>query len=109
MHQDQVTVLPSSDTTKVLGESNEVHDWACAKRTPVQGVYIRERISASQGHLGFDEKQVKRQIEDRANSGGIKDSREVEKAKETTNLKHDGLGRFCGPLTVRSGRYKIRG
>lgn len=47
----------------------------------------------SQGHLGFNETMVRRQIEMRQESGAIDgdDKREVAYADETAHLKHDGL------------------
>jgi GMP synthase-like glutamine amidotransferase len=65
--------------------------WARTDHTPVQGVYIRERLFTSQGHLRFDRKMVKRQIELRLESGGIESQSEAEEAKETAHLEHDRL------------------
>ena len=53
-------------------------------------VYIRDRLFTTQGHLGFDEKMVHRQIEMRQESGGIKDDEHAAEAKETAHLEHDG-------------------
>ena len=93
MHQDQVTSQPSSSTTDLLTKGQNVHVWASTSHTEIQGLYIRDRLFTSQGHLGFDEKMVHRQIEMRMESGGIsgKEEERAEEAKETAHLKHDGI------------------
>ncbi|KAF7509249.1 hypothetical protein GJ744_008143 [Endocarpon pusillum] len=88
MHQDQVTSVPSTSTTNLLSQGQKVHVWAS---TPIQGLYIRDRLFTSQGHSGFDEKMVYRQIEMREENGGIKDNEHAAEAKETGHLKHDGV------------------
>lgn len=55
----------------------------------MQGVYLRDRLFTSQGHLGFDEKMVRRQIDMRVESGSVEEE-EGEVAKETAALEHDG-------------------
>ncbi|EME83225.1 uncharacterized protein MYCFIDRAFT_65618 [Pseudocercospora fijiensis CIRAD86] len=92
MHQDQVTTVPSSETSDLLGKDQRVHIWASTKHTKIQGLYIRDRLFTSQGHLGFDEKMVRRQIELRQKSGAIdeNDAAEVQDAEETAHLEHDG-------------------
>ncbi|CAK1357704.1 putative glutamine amidotransferase-like protein [Cercospora beticola] len=92
MHQDQVTSVPSHETTKLLRKGQNVHVWASTEHTKIQGLYIRDRLFSSQGHLGLDAKMVKRQVELRIKSGAIKDKdrREVEYANETAHLEHDG-------------------
>lgn len=92
MHQDQVTTLPSSETTDLLDASTKVHIWASTSLTKIQGVYIRDRLFTSQGHLGFDEKMVRRQVEMRQKSGSIDedDREEVDYAMETAHMQHDG-------------------
>ncbi|KAI5356633.1 putative glutamine amidotransferase domain containing protein ChyE [Septoria linicola] len=92
MHQDQVTTVPSSKTTALLRPDQNVHVWASTEHTKIQGLYIRDRLFSSQGHLGFDETMVKRQVELRIKSGAIKekDREEVEYANETAHLEHDG-------------------
>ena len=91
MHQDQVTSTPSPQTSDLLTENDEeVEVWASTIHTPVQGLYMRERLFTSQGHLGFDEAMVQRQIEMRVDAGGITDT-DGEKGKETAHLKHDGI------------------
>ena len=92
MHQDQVTTVPTHETAGgLLGPGAKVHVWASSDHTEVQGLYIRDRLFTSQGHLGFDEKMVHRQIEMRQANGGISDEKHAAEAKETAHLKHDGL------------------
>ncbi|PNS21653.1 hypothetical protein CAC42_1507 [Sphaceloma murrayae] len=93
MHQDQVTTIPDAESSDgLLKEGQKVHVWASSGHTEVQGLYIRDRLFSSQGHLGFDEKMVRRQIELRQESGGITegDREEVDEAGEKAHLKHDG-------------------
>lgn len=90
MHQDFVVNAPSHKTTNLLKDTTKVHVWGSSEHTAVQGVYIKDRMFTSQGHLGFDEEMVKRQIELRVESGGIKDLDHAEAAKETAALEHDG-------------------
>lgn len=93
MHQDQVTTIPTRNSAKdLLKQGQKVHVWASSGHTEVQGLYIRDRLFSSQGHLGFDEKMVHRQIEMRQKSGGITedDAEEVTEAAEKAHLKHDG-------------------
>ena len=91
MHQDQVVDVPSIKTTPLLSEDMKIHVWGSTKPTPIQGVYLREKLFTSQGHLGFDEGMVRRQVQDRLDSGGITDSEEAEVALETAHMEHDGL------------------
>jgi GMP synthase-like glutamine amidotransferase len=92
MHQDHVTTVPDHESSQgLLKEDTKVHVWASTEHTEIQGLYIRDRLFSSQGHLGFDEKMVHRQIEMREESGGIKDSEHAAEAKETAHLKHDGV------------------
>jgi len=92
MHQDQVTTIPSHATTALLRPDDAVRVWASTPHTPVQGLYLRDRLFTSQGHLGFDEKMVRRQIELRQEAGAIgeRDAREVREAGEKAHLEHDG-------------------
>jgi GMP synthase-like glutamine amidotransferase len=90
MHQDQVITVPSHFTTSLLTPDDKVEVWANSEHTKVQGLYIRERLFTSQGHLGFDENMVHRQIQTRVESGGIKDENQAGEAKETAHMKHDG-------------------
>lgn len=92
MHQDQVTSKPSAETSELL-KDEKVHVWASSEHTEIQGLYIRDRLFTSQGHLGFDEKMVHTQIEMREESGGIKgkEQERAAEAKEKAHLEHDGL------------------
>ncbi|KAL8684660.1 MAG: hypothetical protein Q9224_006205, partial [Gallowayella concinna] len=96
MHQDHVLHPPSSATTSLLPEQNDrdIHVWCSSETTEVQGVYIRERLFTTQGHLGFDEDMVHRQVEMRIESGSIdkeKDREELDKAQYTAEWEHDGV------------------
>jgi len=93
MHQDQVTSVPSSSTTDLLSPETKVHVWASTPHTGIQGLYIRDRLFSSQGHLELDEDMVHRQIEMRQESSGIDDGDGdvAAEAKERAHLKHDGL------------------
>ena len=91
MHQDHVTVVPSTNTTLLLKPDNKVYIWGQTEHTTVQGIYIRDRLFTSQGHLGFDEKIVKRQVDLRIENGGIHNTKFAEERKETAELEHDGI------------------
>lgn len=91
MHQDQVTTVPSTETTDLLKGGQKVHVWASTEHTKIQGLYLRDRLFTSQGHLGFDEKMVHRQIEMRQDAGSVKDDEHAQEAKETAHMKHDGV------------------
>ncbi|GAB7363058.1 hypothetical protein MBLNU230_g3351t1 [Neophaeotheca triangularis] len=90
MHQDYVVHAPTSGTSDLINEDQEVHIWGSSEHTEVQGIYIPKRLFTSQGHLGFDEGMVKTQIQARVDSGGVKDLDHAEKAKETADMEHDG-------------------
>ena len=85
MHQDQVTSVPS-DSDLLAGR--KVHVWAKTDHTEVQGLYVQDRLFTTQGHIGFDEKMVHRQIEMREESI---DEKVAEQAKKTAHMEHDGL------------------
>ncbi|KJX93104.1 class I glutamine amidotransferase-like protein [Zymoseptoria brevis] len=92
MHQDHVTTIPSVVGTDLLAPNAKVHVWASTEHTRIQGLYIRDRLFTSQGHLGFDEDMVRGQIEARIASGAIDDddAKEVAYADETAHMEHDG-------------------
>lgn len=91
MHQDHVVAPPSHKTANgLLGKDTEVHVWGSSDHTNVQGLYIPNRLFTTQAHLAFDEDMVKRQIEMRVKSGGIKDMDHANRAAETADLEHDG-------------------
>jgi len=90
MHQDHVVNAPSPESCKLLEKGTKVHVWGSSDHTKVQGVYIRDRLFTSQGHLGFDEEMVKTQMQMRVKSGGIEDEEHVEEAADTADWEHDG-------------------
>ncbi|KAL4883521.1 class I glutamine amidotransferase-like protein [Aspergillus karnatakaensis] len=93
MHQDQVLNAPTASTagSDLLGPETEVVVWGRSDHTPVQGLYIPNRLFTSQAHLAFDEDMVKRQIQIRVDSGGIEDLEHADRAAETAHLEHDGV------------------
>jgi len=91
MHSDHVVNAPTAETSKgLLKADQKVHVWASTETTDVQGVYIRERAFTTQGHLGFDEDMVKRQIEMRQESGAIEDEGIARQGKDKAAEEHDG-------------------
>ncbi|KAH7192698.1 class I glutamine amidotransferase-like protein [Fusarium flagelliforme] len=91
MHQDQVLEAPTLESAKgLLPEDTDIHVWGKSEHTAIQGVYIPNRLFTSQAHLAFDEDMVKRQIQMRIDSGGIKDLEHADQAAETADLEHDG-------------------
>ncbi|KAI1881300.1 hypothetical protein JX265_000126 [Neoarthrinium moseri] len=91
MHQDQVVSPPSSETSGgLMPPGTKVHVWGSSDHTPIQGVFIADRIFTTQAHLGFDEAMVHRQIQMRVESGSIQDMDHADRAKETAHLEHDG-------------------
>ncbi|KAI9803440.1 MAG: hypothetical protein M1833_000959 [Piccolia ochrophora] len=91
VHQDRVVDAPSSATSDLLSDDVHIRIWGGTEHTPIQGVYMSKRLFTSQGHLGFDAATVKRQVQDRVDSGGIECSEEAELAKMTAHMEHDGL------------------
>ncbi|KAJ5515084.1 hypothetical protein N7463_004636 [Penicillium fimorum] len=93
MHQDQVVAPPTSESAgpDMLPPNTEVACWGRSEHTPVQGLYIPNRLFTTQAHLAFDEDMVKRQIQIRVDSGGIKDLEHADRAAETAHLEHDGV------------------
>ncbi|KAJ5385526.1 hypothetical protein N7517_003437 [Penicillium concentricum] len=93
MHQDQVVAPPTSASAgpDMLPPNTEVACWGRSEHTPVQGLYIPNRLFTTQAHLAFDEDMVKRQIQIRVDSGGIKDLEHADRAAETAHLEHDGV------------------
>lgn len=93
MHQDQVTSPPTVKSAAGLlppSEKEDVECWGYSEHTPVQGLYVPDRLFSTQAHLAFDEDMVKRQIEMRIESGGIQDMEHADRAAETAHLEHDG-------------------
>lgn len=93
MHQDQVLTLPTSASAghELLTADTEVLCWGRSEHTPVQGLYIPDRLFTTQAHLAFDEDMVKRQIQMRVDRGGITDLEHAGQAAETAHLEHDGV------------------
>ncbi|KAF4980300.1 hypothetical protein FZEAL_3671 [Fusarium zealandicum] len=91
MHQDQVLEAPRPEASNgLLPSDTDVHVWGKSDHTAVQGLYIPNRLFTTQAHLAFDEDMVKRQIQMRVDSGGIKDLDHADRAAETAHLEHDG-------------------
>ncbi|KAI1060782.1 hypothetical protein LB506_007343 [Fusarium annulatum] len=91
MHQDQVLEAPTVESSNGLLEPDtDVHVWGTSNHTSIQGLYIPNRLFTTQAHLAFDEDMVKRQIQMRIDSGGIKDLEHADRAAETADLDHDG-------------------
>ncbi len=91
MHQDHVVDAPSPSKSKLARFDKEAHVWGWTETTPIQGVYIHERLLTTQGHLGYDPQMVREHIERRVAKGLVKDTQMAEEAKERAELDHDGL------------------
>lgn len=92
MHVDHVVDPPSSASSNgLIEDDSSVHVWGSSKDFKVQGVYIRERLFTSQGHLGYDEEMVKAHVDSRVEKGAIKDKKQAEEAKDKAGLDHDGI------------------
>ncbi|RPB14003.1 GMP synthase [Morchella conica CCBAS932] len=90
MHQDHVVDPPHHSTSNgLLKEHNRVHVWGESKDCKIQGLYIPKRIFTSQGHLGYDEEMVKRNIDARHKNGSV-ETEHAEDAKERAGMEHDG-------------------
>lgn len=90
MHLDHVVNPPSVSTTDLLPKGTKVHVWGISEHTGVQGVYIHKRLFTTQGHMEFDEKMVKRQLEMRVKAESITLDAALE-AAEKADWMHDGL------------------
>ncbi|KAK2592290.1 hypothetical protein QQS21_010010 [Conoideocrella luteorostrata] len=91
MHQDQVSAMPNHETAGGLLPGNtDVSCWGHSEHTPIQGLYIPDRLFTTQAHLAFDEDMVKRQIQIRVEKGSIQDLGHADRAAETAHLEHDG-------------------
>ena len=90
MHIDHVVNAPSTETTDLLEEGTKVHVWATTDHTEVQGVYIQQRLFTSQGHMEFNERYVKRQLEMRVDAGSV-EKNDADEAAERADWMHDGL------------------
>jgi hypothetical protein len=90
MHLDRVVSPPSAETSDLLDKDVKVHVWGTTDHTGVQGVYIHKRLFSTQGHMEFDEKMVKRQLEMRVESGSV-EKKDADEAAERAGWEHDGL------------------
>lgn len=92
MHIDYVVDAPkpTEKNKDLLPPGTEVHVWGASDHTGVQGCYIQKRLFTSQGHMEFDEKMVKRQLEKRVESGAL-DKNDADEASERADWMHDGL------------------
>ncbi|RYP05039.1 hypothetical protein DL764_004058 [Monosporascus ibericus] len=90
MHLDHVVNAPSPSTTDLLEPGTKVHVWGRSEHTEVQGVYIQRRLFTSQGHMEFDDKMVRRQLDMRVKSGAVTFD-EATEAAEKANWMHDGV------------------
>lgn len=90
MHQDHVVSPPSSATTDLIPHGTQVHVWGTSDHTGVQGVYIQKRLFTTQGHMEFDEKMVRRQLEMRLEKGAVS-KEDASEAAERADWMHDGL------------------
>jgi GMP synthase-like glutamine amidotransferase len=91
MHQDHVKAAPEPKSSDGLLEpGTKVHVWGASEHTPIQGIYIRNRVFTTQAHLAFDEDMVHRQIQMRVDAGSLSDFEHADRAKETAHLEHDG-------------------
>ncbi|RYP22750.1 hypothetical protein DL767_008977 [Monosporascus sp. MG133] len=90
MHLDHVINAPSPSTTDLLEPGTKVHVWGRSEHTEVQGVYIQRRLFTSQGHMEFDDKMVRRQLEMRVKSGAVTLD-EATEAAEKADWMHDGV------------------
>ncbi|KAL4758010.1 type 1 glutamine amidotransferase [Aspergillus foveolatus] len=93
MHQDQVKIAPTAASAgpDMLPQDTEIAVWGHTDHTPVQGLYIPNRLFTTQAHLAFDEDMVKRQIQIRVEKGAISDLEHADRAAETADLEHDGV------------------
>ncbi|KAL2812226.1 class I glutamine amidotransferase-like protein [Aspergillus cavernicola] len=93
MHQDQVVSPPTAASAgpDMLSPDTKIACWGRSEHTPVQGLYIQNRLFTTQAHLAFDEDMVRRQIQMRVDSGGIKDLGHADRAADTADLEHDGV------------------
>ncbi|KAG4433039.1 hypothetical protein IFR05_011478 [Cadophora sp. M221] len=91
MHVDHVVDPPTTASSGgLIEDDSSVSICGSSEVIPIQGVYIRERLFTSQGHLGYDEQMVKKHVDARFEKGLIKDEKQVEEAKEKAGLDHDG-------------------
>lgn len=90
MHLDHVVDPPSPDKTDLVKKGTKVHVWGTSEHTGVQGVYIQQRLFTTQGHMEFNEKMVRRQLEMRVKAGSVT-KEDADEAAERADWMHDGL------------------
>lgn len=90
MHLDHVVNAPSPKTTDLLERGTKVHVWGGSDHTQVQGVYIQKRLLTSQGHMEFNERYVKRQLQMRVDAGSV-EKNDADEAAERADWMDDGL------------------
>jgi GMP synthase-like glutamine amidotransferase len=78
MHKDQVTSAPK-----------EAHIWGSSEHTEIQGLVIPGRLFTTQGHLGYNEKTVRENIDHRKEKGMV-DEDVAHEAHKTAHMEHDG-------------------
>lgn len=74
----------------LLGQDQNVKVWGSTETCPIQGLYVRERLFTTQGHLGGEEAMVRENIEEKQKDGTLERDPEVERAKERAELECDG-------------------
>jgi GMP synthase-like glutamine amidotransferase len=89
MHLDHVVNAPSHSTTDLLEKDMKVHTWGTTDHTGVQGVYIQKRLFTSQGHMEFNERHVRRQLDMRVDAGSVEKD-DADEAAERADWMHDG-------------------
>ena len=78
MHSDQVVTIPKD--AKVWGRS---------KHSEIQGLYIPGRLFTTQGHVGFDQNMVEKNLDARVEKELLSEE-EAGDAKARAHLEHDG-------------------
>ncbi|TGZ76747.1 class I glutamine amidotransferase-like protein [Ascodesmis nigricans] len=90
-HQDFVSTPPSPGASDgMLEPDTHIAVWGESEDCPIQGFYVRRKLLTTQGHLGYDEAMVRENIELAQEHGRLRRGREVERAKERSELEHDG-------------------
>jgi len=89
MHLDHVAVAPSHKTTELLSPDTKAHVWGHSSHTGIQGIYICKRVFTTQGHMEFNEENVRRQLEMRVEAGSL-DEKDADEASERADMMHDG-------------------
>jgi GMP synthase-like glutamine amidotransferase len=92
MHLDSVFEAPAANEKNkdLLPPGTKVHVWGTSEHTGVQGCYIHKRMFTSQGHMEFNDRMVKKELEQRVESGSL-DEKDADEAAERADWMHDGL------------------